>query len=420
MARKRDKREPRREHRRTKETLSDAPIKVAVATTPQSGREGRRALDQDVELTKAALLYADEVEVVSLGVSMFDELQQVIDAGELGGYGLLASLDDETIAYLANRSASEVPPDWRETLTKALSVSPEALESLGVEGAQQLRELQAAAAEHGRDTQERLAHLLEEQGATELITAIKAGAVRVADLAVSPNTTLRPDALGPARTTDTQLWNWIDALVERLTDRRTQLLFDRQAGNLVQTTFAGGLIPSNPQGLQLAAQAALGAGFTERLPAFPTAKMDELLDMRKELALPLARYRGAVVRFSKEVPQLVGDDLLFEVDQLWRERVHPAFVTLEDELARHGLVKEIGRSLDVRDIRNFGEWTAGTYLAVASTTALDALTTGMIATAAGGVATQVHEVVRARRAARDAAASNEFFYLYEANRRLAP
>src|SRR4051794_13640028 len=78
---------PRRERRRTKETLSEAPIKVAIATTPQSGGSDRRALDQDVELTKAALLYADEVEIVSLGVSMFDELRQVIDAGELGGFG---------------------------------------------------------------------------------------------------------------------------------------------------------------------------------------------------------------------------------------------------------------------------------------------------------------------------------------------
>lgn len=76
------------------------------------------------------------------------------------------------------------------------------------------------------------------------------------------------------------------------------------------------MIPSNPQGLRVAAQAALGAGFTERLPAFPTAKMDELFDLRKELALPLARYRGAVSRFSKEMPHVVGENLDFEVHQL--------------------------------------------------------------------------------------------------------
>jgi len=69
----------------------------------------------------------------------------------LGGYGLLASLDADTINYLATRNGSEntLPPDWRQTVGTALSASPEALEALGVEGAEQLRELQEMAAEQG-------------------------------------------------------------------------------------------------------------------------------------------------------------------------------------------------------------------------------------------------------------------------------
>lgn len=395
MGKNHERREPRRERRRTKETLSEAPIKVAIATTPQSGNAGRRALDQDTELTKAALLYADEVELVSLSVSMFDELRQIIDAGELGGYGLLASLDDDTINYLATRSGSEntLPPNWRETLAAALTVPPEALEALGIEGADQLRELRDVAAEHGRRTQQDMTNLLDEQGATELVTAIKSGAIKLAELGVSPSSTLRPSDLDPTDSTEVQMWNWIDALVARLTDKETRLLFDRQAGSLIQSMLDDGMIPSNPQGLRLAAQAALGAGFTGRLPAFPTAKMDELLDLRKELALPLARYRGAVARFSKEMPQVVGENLDFEVEQLWIETVKPALLGLEDEMADHGLVRELARSLSVERVRDFGSWTAGTYLTVASATALDALTTGLIATAGGGAATVALEAI---------------------------
>lgn len=415
------RREPNRERKRTKETLSEAPIKVAIATTPQSSSGDRRALDQDTELTKAALLYADEVELVSLGVSMFDELRQIIDAGELGGFGLLASLDDELIEYLATRdgSANTLPPDWRQTIGAALSVPPEALEAMGVEGADQLRELQETAAKHGREMQESMTTLLEEQGATELVTAIRSGAIKVAELGTSPSLTLRPTDLDATDTMEVQMWNWIDGLVVRLTDKKTRLLFDRQAGSLIQSMLEEGMIPSNPQGLRLAAQAALGAGFAERLPAFPTAKMDELLDMRKELALPLARYRGAVTRFSKDMPQVVGDNLDFEVEQLWIETVKPALLGLEDEMADHGLVRELARSLSVERIRDFGSWTAGTYLTVASATALDALTTGLIATAGGGAATVALEAIRARRDGRAGPKASEFYYLYEANRRLA-
>lgn len=422
MARGRKRREPRRERKRTKETLSESPIKVAIATTPQSGNAGRRALDQDTDLTKAALLYADEVELVSLGVSMFDELRQVVDAGELGGFGLLASLDDDTIEYLATRGGSRtstLPADWRQMMESALAIRPEELESLGIDGADAIRELQEAAAEHGREMQQSMSDLLEEQGATELVTAIRSGAVKVAELGVSAASTLRPTDLDPTDSTEVQLWNWIDALVARLTDKKTRLLFDREAGGLVQTMVDGGLIPANPQGLRLAAQAALGAGFTERMPAFPTAKMDELLDMRKELAVPLARYRGAVVRFSKEMPQVVGENLDFEVEQLWIETVRPALLGLEDEMADHGLVREIARTLDVQNIRDFGGWTAGTYLAVASSTNLDALAAGIISGAAGGAATVALEGLRARREGQAGAKASEFYYLYEANRRLS-
>ena len=107
---------------------------------------------------------------------------------------------------------------------------PEALEALGVEGADQLRELQETAAEHGRETQQDLANLLDEQGATELVTAIRGGAIKVAELGASPSSTLRPTDLDPTDSTDVQMWNWIDALVARLTDKKTRLLFDRQAG----------------------------------------------------------------------------------------------------------------------------------------------------------------------------------------------
>lgn len=421
MGKDRKRREPRREHKRTKETLSESPIKVAIATTPQSGAGDRRSLDQDTELTKAALLYADEVELVSLAVSMFDELRQVLDAGELGGYGLLASLDDDTINYLATRdgSGNALPPDCRQTIEAALSVRPEALEALGIEGADQLRELREAAGVHGREMQAALTNLLDEQGATELVTAIRSGSIKVAELGASPSSTLRPTDLDPNDSTDVQLWNWIDALVARLADKKTRLLFDRQAGGIVQSMLEGGMIPANPQGLRLAAQAALGAGFTERLPAFPTAKMDELLDMRKELALPLARYRGAVARFSKDMPQVVGENLDFEVEQLWIETVKPVLLGLEDEMADHGLVRELARSLGVERIRDFGSWTAGTYLTVASATALDALTTVLIATAGGGAATVALEAIRARREGQAGPKASEFYYLYEANRRLA-
>lgn len=41
------------------------------------------------------------------------------------------------------------------------------------------------------------------------------------------------------------------------------------------------------------------------------------------------------------MPQAVGDNLDFEVEQLWIETVKPALLGLEDEMADDGLVREL-------------------------------------------------------------------------------
>ena len=411
---------PKRERGRSKPTVSEEPIRVAIATTPKSSSDGQPEMHQDVELVKAALLYADEVEIVSLGVSMFHELQRATNSGDLGGFDLLAAMDDETLAYIASRGGNaELPANWRETLGQALALDPDLLERTDPESAQQLRELHEMVAEQGSSTKADIEALFEQFGATELVVALRAKVVKVADLGITPAATLRPADIR-ASDTDWQIWNWIDALTSRLTDRRTRLLFDRDAGNLVQSMYEDGTIPASPQGMRLAAQAALGAGFAERLPAFPMAKMDELIEMRSELALPLARYRGAVVRFSKDIQPMVGEGLTFEVQQQWEETVKPMLMGLEDEMADHGLVRELARSLNVKDVRNFGYWTSGTYFAFANSTSLDALTTGLVATGASAIpqaASVALGAVRARRAATNELETNELYYLYEANRR---
>lgn len=275
-------------------------------------------------------------------------------------------------------------------------------------------------AEQSQQTRKDVEAVFESMGASELVTAMRSKVVTVADLGVTPSSTLRLADLGDSET-DEQIWNWVDALTTRLTDKRTRLLFDRDAGELVQTMYEAGSIPKSPQGMRLAAQAALGVGFAERLPSFPMAKMDELIDMRSDLELPLARYRGAVVRFSKDIEPMVGEGLAFEVQLRWEETVKPVLLGLEDEMADHGLVRELARSLDVKDVRNFGLWTSGTYFAFANSTNLDALATGLVATGATGVpqaASVALKAFRARRAATEEAEGNELFYLYAANRRL--
>lgn len=67
-----------------------------------------------------------------------------------------------------------------------------------------------------------------------------------------------------------------------------------------------------------AEQAAVGSRLVARLPAFPGVPLDEILDLRCDLAAPLGRYRTAVVRLSDRLQAGPFDrDLPDEIDDLW-------------------------------------------------------------------------------------------------------
>jgi hypothetical protein len=70
-----------------------------------------------------------------------------------------------------------------------------------------------------------------------------------------------------------------------------------------------------------------------RLPTFPTATVDEVLDIRSELAPSLRRFRGAMVTVSKTFTSKPWQsDFLDEVHDAWVEKVHPAIEAIEESV----------------------------------------------------------------------------------------
>jgi hypothetical protein len=377
-------------------------------------------LQREVDLAKAALLYADEVEMVSVSVAMIDGLREVTQ-GEYGFVDLLSQVDAETLAYLGG---GDLPDDWHRQLDLLMSLDPAHVRSLNPAAAAQVAELQDQFREMSRSTQADMQGVLEGTGSAELVPAIRAGVLRVADLSgVNPAATVRPPGLGgdPGEPLDAMMWTWMDTLVQRLNNPKVHLLFDDTVGRLVQSMLDAGMIEASDANLRLTAQAALGSGFVSRLPAFPQARMDELLDLRGDLRSPLRRYRAAVGRFSRQIPHQVGASMSFEVQEMWNSEVVPELTNLTETLAEHGLVRELARAVQATDIRSFGVWTAGTYLALDQGTDQSTLMAG-VASAAVVAGPRVGQALinsyRERASAHQVARRNDWYYLYQANERL--
>lgn len=164
--------------------------------------------------------------------------------------------------------------------------------------------------------------------------------------------------------------------------------------------------------------AAVGAGMIARLPAFPQAPLDELLDLKAEMSTSLTRYRGAVAKLQSVIEADLGDiELDAELDVLWTHTVHPALVALEEGFQEHSLVRELARSVTT-SVKGLVTQGAGLYIALST---IGDITTHIAAAAsAAGVGLEaVGTAAAANVAAKTSARKDEFYYLYELARRAA-
>jgi hypothetical protein len=93
---------------------------------------------------KAAALYADEIELVSVGAVMIAGAAQLAGGGHQALLALMASLDDDTLRHLGG--GKDMPANWREVLA-VLSRADASLPPEAAELARGLRESMAEAQE---------------------------------------------------------------------------------------------------------------------------------------------------------------------------------------------------------------------------------------------------------------------------------
>lgn len=308
---RRDRKQPNRTRRRTKATVSEAirPLRVSVITSPKSGKSGP-ALHRDVELVKAALLYADDVELVSPGAVIISSVATLAEGGLPAMVELLGSFDDAMLRYLLKR---DVPANFREMLPLIpLMLDPNVARLAGQE--EQVAEWRTQLEPALQQLNDLAEGLAKESGALDLVPALERRALHLEVTALEAE-----DALA-------MVHQFTKVIEGRLRDPRTRVLFDAEAGKLAKLLLATSADPG--LGFTRAGQAAVGSGLIARLPAFPQAPMDELLDLRSDLTESLRRYRSAVVTLSAGLDPGLGSQVEERIDDIWIANVEPAITEL--------------------------------------------------------------------------------------------
>jgi hypothetical protein len=378
---------------------------------------GELTLASDIRRIRAALLYADEIELVSLGTQLTGLFSQAGNLNDDQLFEIFLSLDDGVINRINPKT--QLPPGWREAArlmhkTDA-SVFELAARLTGQELPPNLRKVQSdfrdILSRSTGNIRENMEGLLERSGAAELTPAIKAGLVKVASIDLG---TYETNEIFEAYTSE---------IKRLLLSSRTSLLFDDSSAAIARHLVETGIQPLGTV-IQDAREAALGTGLIARLPALDRVSIDELIDVRAELRGPLVRYRKAIGDLTGLIKSGVLDISLHgEIDRLFRNEVEVALVELQEGMADHTIFREAARALG-SDIKTLISGTVGpaiTYvvanaagagdIAAAAVAALPAAASVVHAGAAGAIAQHAFHV---------AARQSPMFYLYEVDRRFSP
>ena len=143
-------------------------MRVAIVANPSSD-EGGLSLRRDVELVRAAVLYADELEFISIPMTVLASVFQLAAAGEAGVLEFVRELPDDTMQAIAPNLLALA--NWREPV-HSLPPSGSSFEREAL-----LSTLRSAAP----DIEVNAYAMLSEAGGEELLLAIGAGVLTLSD-----------------------------------------------------------------------------------------------------------------------------------------------------------------------------------------------------------------------------------------------
>ena len=361
-------------------------------------------------LVKAALLYADHVTLVSPKMAMLEAASSLVEGTEDERtrrlLDLIVPLSDDPrlrpmVQAMRRRKGKQRPPGYL------------------LFEAQLLRTLAPSVAEAGRVIE----GFRDQPGVAELNRARHAGVLDLDGLGIDPAPFLT-EALHMARGDQLPRGKSSDLVVRLMLKLSTVIgpsalsypMFDQQVTDFLRSAESEGrMLPLDPRA---AKEPHLAASFIGRMKTFPDAQVDEILDVRRELADPLTRFRSAVAGMAREMEETPVDaEFPRTADALYRETVAPALLEIDELEHERGYGAQLARQIKSGPV--VFQATSGIVLAATAYAALPAF--GLAAAGLGaalsiaGLATQVE---RERQKLAKQKRANKFLFLAEAGRRL--
>lgn len=125
--------------------------------------------------------------------------------------------------------------------------------------------------------------------------------------------------------------------------KNTSPLFDKQCYDLMNAAIKARVIKLSDMEKSKITHIGLVDNCLQRLPSFEEASIDELIDIKKELSKPLIRFRSKMLTFSNDIKSLPWDkDFVGECDSLFIKDIEPALLEIEEATHENSFRSNLG------------------------------------------------------------------------------
>lgn len=362
-------------------------LHITVAVAPS-----KLDLTTDLNMLKAAMLYADKVRLCSFSSSMLVWMQRLQSAD-------IVRVFDSFVRFYQSLNNQALRAKVAPLIQQYKSIRPRLRYALRQMGSS--REARAIR-ESLRAELERVIEELIGESAKGLNLALDSGVVELQFFDVKGRKVAE---------------EYFSVVADAVVSGITYPLLDEPTGDLISSAIAEGKIVPLGTSVDRAKQVGLPSSLFARLPLFDKASIDEVVDIRRELHSSLARFRSAMIRFSQEIESAPWSrDFPLEVERIYYEYVEPAILEIEEACKSNRMLLElITKPIETPDI-----WLAGLGLL------LDAQYGGGSlpdllgkALMAGGVTSSAIKVVKEWRERNEEVRKNQLYFYYKVRESLS-
>jgi hypothetical protein len=365
-------------------------------------------LEPDLRMTKAALLYADNVKLCSAhystwisvlamrDMSLDDLVKETYEAEEMIPH-MYSSKEEIAYTLYANRKARESYQSKNPTVKDILFW----LESKKLH-AQQYKKFKS-----------RLKTLDLEKAQKEFDQAVKAGLLEIHRFPIMETENIGASSLKGTLNESVQKIadEFTNVVMNTVSDASTYPLFDDGTGSLVKTAIEVGVLSPTPTRIAQGKQTQLAADTLRRLPLFDEASMNEILDIRKELERHLVRFRSAIIKYADKIRNASWDEeFSAEAEETFHRDIESAVLDIEDAVKSNSSLLELA----TRKLADKPALSTSVFsFIVSQLSSLPTITT-MVMAASVGAATAIYDAFKEAQKQQRAVEQNQLYFHYQA------